>query len=202
MFLADAEQCSIPPRVAERASRIGYRLMSYITWRKHGFSPEPVRSRVTRQAEYILHLSLGLDAAPVPKGEVAEARRPSSADRTSSSSRGADHRRLDRCRSPRARTVTAPSSRSRCPGRCIALSSREGDVILDPFLGSGTTALAARQLGRRCVGFDISDRYVELAHTRLTEATAQGSPRGKAANGSADQLQTPGSSPPTASLST
>ena len=51
-------------RIAERASRVGYRLKSYITWRKSSATPEPVRSRGTRQAEYILHLAVG-DTPPL-----------------------------------------------------------------------------------------------------------------------------------------
>ncbi|MBA3890828.1 MAG: site-specific DNA-methyltransferase [Gemmatimonadaceae bacterium] len=58
------------------------------------------------------------------------------------------------------------------PGRCIALSSDPGDLVIDPFLGSGTTALAALDLGRRCVGFDISEQYVALSRARVAAACA------------------------------
>jgi N-methylhydantoinase A len=56
------------------------------------------------------------------------------------------------------------------PGRCIALSTEPGDVVLDPFVGSGTTALAALELKRRCIDFDISPEYVRLANERIAEA--------------------------------
>lgn len=49
--------------------------------------------------------------------------------------------------------------------RCIM--STVGDLILDPFAGSGTTAVAAQKLGRDYIGCDISREYVELARTRL-----------------------------------
>jgi DNA modification methylase len=42
------------------------------------------------------------------------------------------------------------------PRRCIAISSRPGDVVLDPFAGSGTTERAARELDRTFVGCDIN----------------------------------------------
>lgn len=73
------------------------------------------------------------------------------------------------------------------PGRCITLSSKEGDVIVDPFVGSGTTAIVAAQLGRRCVAFDISDKYVELTRAQLLDNV------GKTASGhlSPDQLGCP-----------
>jgi site-specific DNA-methyltransferase (adenine-specific) len=53
------------------------------------------------------------------------------------------------------------------PGRLIQLYTFGGDVVLDPFMGSGTTALAAVQAGRRYVGYDTSAEYVELAERRL-----------------------------------
>ncbi|MGA0193986.1 MAG: DNA-methyltransferase [Ilumatobacteraceae bacterium] len=52
--------------------------------------------------------------------------------------------------------------------RCIHLYSFAGDLVLDPFMGSGSTALAARRTGRRFVGFDTDPTYVELAHERLS----------------------------------
>jgi DNA modification methylase len=44
----------------------------------------------------------------------------------------------------------------------IRLATDEGDVVLDPFLGSGTTARVARRLGRRTLGFEIHPEYIEL----------------------------------------
>jgi len=54
--------------------------------------------------------------------------------------------------------------------RVIKLYSYQHDVILDPFMGSGTTCVAAKQLKRHYVGFDISAEYCELANKRLDEA--------------------------------
>ena len=53
------------------------------------------------------------------------------------------------------------------PARLIQLYTFAGDVVLDPFMGSGTTALAAPQAGRRYVGYDTSAEYVALAQQRL-----------------------------------
>jgi DNA modification methylase len=51
--------------------------------------------------------------------------------------------------------------------RAIVNSSDPGDLVLDPFMGSGTTAVAARNTGRRFVGCDISHEYVTIARKRL-----------------------------------
>ncbi len=56
------------------------------------------------------------------------------------------------------------------PARLIQLYTFGGDVVLDPFMGSGTTALAAHQAGRRYVGYDTSEEYVALAEARLVAA--------------------------------
>ncbi len=57
------------------------------------------------------------------------------------------------------------------PRRLIKLYSYRDDVILDPFLGSGTTAVAAKLLGRRCIGIDCSTEYCRLAADRCEKAT-------------------------------
>jgi len=51
----------------------------------------------------------------------------------------------------------------------IKLFTVEGDMVLDPFVGSGTTAVAARQLGRDYVGIDINDEYCRVAEERVLQ---------------------------------
>ncbi len=53
------------------------------------------------------------------------------------------------------------------PSWFINLFTRRGDVVLDPFLGSGTTAVAARDLGRRYIGIDINAEFCHIARQRL-----------------------------------
>lgn len=55
------------------------------------------------------------------------------------------------------------------PAWFIKLFTKEGDIVLDPFLGSGTTALAAIELGRKYVGIDTNTEYIELASERIAE---------------------------------
>ena len=54
------------------------------------------------------------------------------------------------------------------PHRLINLYSYEGDVVLDPFIGSGTTAIAAIQNKRNFIGYDIKNEYIELALKRIS----------------------------------
>ncbi|MBQ7550659.1 MAG: site-specific DNA-methyltransferase [Bacteroidales bacterium] len=54
------------------------------------------------------------------------------------------------------------------PHRLINLYSFENDVVLDPFMGSGTTAVAALKNRRRFIGYDISEEYIKIAKERLT----------------------------------
>ena len=56
------------------------------------------------------------------------------------------------------------------PRRLIELYTYEGDLILDPYIGSGTTGVAALETGRHYVGFDTESEYVELARKRISEA--------------------------------
>ena len=50
----------------------------------------------------------------------------------------------------------------------ITLGSRRGDIILDPFIGSGTTAIAAVMMGRRYIGYETEEDYVKIANKRLS----------------------------------
>jgi DNA modification methylase len=55
------------------------------------------------------------------------------------------------------------------PYRLIKLYSAPGATVLDPFCGSGTTAVAAKTLGRHYIGYDISREYIDIANRRLAE---------------------------------
>jgi site-specific DNA-methyltransferase (adenine-specific) len=54
------------------------------------------------------------------------------------------------------------------PHRLIQLYSYKGDVVLDPFAGSGTTCLVAKRDSRHYIGYEINEQYVKLATERIT----------------------------------
>ncbi len=56
--------------------------------------------------------------------------------------------------------------------RIILASTHEGDLVLDPFLGSGTTAVASKGLRRRFIGIEQDEQYVDIAVKRLVKAAA------------------------------
>jgi len=60
-----------------------------------------------------------------------------------------------------------------CFSRFIKLCSTEGDLILDPFIGSGTTAVACKQLNRNFIGFEINAEYCKIAEKRLAQEQLQ-----------------------------
>ncbi len=170
MYLLDGELAMIPARVAQRASRIGYRVKSYITWNKDS-TPEPVKSRVTRQAEVILHLAAG--ETPYFDKSIWQ-----SLDRRlggwnpphESGEKVTDVWYLPTANGKNGHGAEFAVS---LPGRCISLTSKPGDLVLDPFVGSGTSALAAMELGRRCVGFDTSQTYLATAHKRMKQLASR-----------------------------
>ena len=54
--------------------------------------------------------------------------------------------------------------------RMIQLSSREGDIMLTPFSGAGSECVAAKELGRNYIGYEIDPQYVDITHKRLENA--------------------------------
>lgn len=58
--------------------------------------------------------------------------------------------------------------------RVIALFTHQGELVLDPFVGSGTTLVAARDLGRNAVGFDLKPEYIRICQERLSQTTLWG----------------------------
>jgi site-specific DNA-methyltransferase (cytosine-N4-specific) len=132
---------------------------------KHSSTPEPAKSRVSRQAEYLLHLSI--QRAPFFDKAAWQALSPQLGGPNmvyESAEKITDVWCLPTSSGKNGHGAEFPLALA---GRCIALTSRTGDLVLDPFVGSGTTAVAAVELGRRCVGYDISKKYIDVAERRV-----------------------------------
>ena len=57
--------------------------------------------------------------------------------------------------------------------RIILIGSKEGDTVLDPFMGSGTTGVVAKQLGRNFIGIEINQSYFDIATKRIENTTRE-----------------------------
>lgn len=163
-YLKDGEQSMIPARVAERASRIGYHVKSVITWAKQSSLPEPQNSRVSRGLEYVLHLS----PTRTPKFDKTAYRRvqPSLGGRAVGyePDKLTDVWVLPTSTGGGGHGAQFPIA---LPGRCIALTTSPGDIVLDPFVGNGNSGVVARSTGRRFIGVDVSPKYVAVAQERI-----------------------------------
>lgn len=143
----------VPWRLAFALQDIGWYLRADIIWNKPNCQPESVKDRPTRSHEYIFLFS---------KSEryVYD----------NESVRGPNGRNLRTvwdintraCRD--AHFATFPPE---LVAPCIELGSREGDFVLDPFIGSGTTGQVALDLERRFFGIELNPDYVRIAKRRL-----------------------------------
>ena len=59
------------------------------------------------------------------------------------------------------------------PTKCIQLFTHKGELVLDPFCGVGTTLLAAKDLERNAVGFDLNEKYIKFTKNRLSQQKLQ-----------------------------
>ena len=73
--------------------------------------------------------------------------------------------------------------------RCISLFTHEGELVLDPFVGSGTTLIAARDLNRNAIGFDLKHEYVDLCRQRLSASAELAETTQAAFSADARQIQ-------------
>ncbi len=150
--------------MAEHASRIGYNVKSIIVWAKTNSVPDPQTSRVSRSIEYIIHLSKGRTPKFNKEAYRTTEQKLGGRDATREVDKATDVWHISPSAGRDGHGAQFPTA---LPGRCIALSTDPGDLVLDPFIGAGTTGVAALLLGRRVIGFDVSDDYLDLARSRM-----------------------------------
>lgn len=143
----------VPWRLAFALQRAGWYLRADVIWSKPNCQPESVKDRPTRSHESLFLFS---------KRERYCYR--------ASAVRGPNGRNL--------RTVWEIPTQPFRDGHgatfppalvkpCVSLTSEGGDLVLDPFCGSGTTGVVATALGRRFVGIELNPGYVDLAARRM-----------------------------------
>lgn len=174
----------VPWLVAFALRADGWHLREEIIWSKPNAMPESVTDRCTRAHEQLFHLSAGPryyhDAAAISEPADRKNHRASPSSRRDGT-RGhtdqgfMDGRYYERRNKRSVWTVTTKPFRGAhfatfpvdLAAPCVLAGSRRGGVVLDPFMGAGTTAVAARACGRRFVGVELSPRYVRIARKRL-----------------------------------
>lgn len=188
--------CGIPWLVAFALRADGWYLRSDIVWHKPNPMPESVRDRPTRAHEYLFLLTkqaryfYDADAIAEPLREQREPiswteRKEAGAGtgslvigHSASNPRGVSHN-LSYDKSSRNKRSVWSVSPAPFPGShyatmppelvrpCMLAGSRPGDLVCDPFLGSGTVAAVAIEEGRRWVGCDLDARNAALVNGRI-----------------------------------
>lgn len=177
----------IPWRVAFALQADGWWLRSDIIWAKPNPMPESVTDRPTKSHEYLFLLAKGeryyYDAEAIKEPGNPENWRGSPTSRRGNSQRDSklwERRGEVSCETrnrrsvweiatqpfPEAHFATFPEALVK---PCILAGSPVGGTVLDPFVGSGTTAYVAKELGRRAIGIDLNAAYLDLAAKRCAQ---------------------------------
>ena len=151
--LKDRDLMGLPWRVAFALQEDGWILRSRITWVKKAPMPESVTNRPTTSTEEIFLFARSPRYFYDPFGF----REPSGANLRNFWHMGPDP-------GGNGHKAVYPRELAR---RCISLGSRPDDIVLDPFAGSGTTGVAARELDRRSIQIELNPEYVEKSKTRV-----------------------------------
>ena len=154
-YIKIGDLTGIPWMFAFQMQRDGWYLKQDIIWAKPNPMPEAVNNRCVKSHEYIFMFTKKkqyyFDADALKTHNV----------------RRSDVWFLKTASLKEAHFAVFPEE---LPALCIKAGSKEGDVILDPFMGAGTTALVAKKLGRKWIGIEVNPEYIEIIKRR----TAQG----------------------------
>lgn len=188
----DKDLVGIPWLVAFALRADGWYLRSDIIWHKPNPMPESVTDRPTKAHEYLFLLSKGpryfFDAdairerAEQPEGVAALTGQhkvlaePMGTNGSGASTLGTNYGPSHRNKRSVWTVATQPYAGAHFatfPPKliepCILAGSREGDTVLDPFSGAGTTGLVALRHGRSYVGLELNPEYAELSRFRIRD---------------------------------
>lgn len=157
--LKDRDLIGLPWRVAFALQADGWILRSKITWVKKNPMPESVKNRPTNATEEVFMFAKSPTYFYNPNGVREE-----------SGANLRNHWILSPDSSRSGHPATFPRELAR---RCILLGSREGDTVLDPFSGSGTTGIAANELNRKAILIELNPIYVETSKMRVATIQPQ-----------------------------
>ena len=158
--LKDRDLMGLPWRVAFALQEDGWILRSRITWIKKTAMPESVKNRPTSATEDVFLMTKNPTYYYDPDG----IREPTGANLRNCWLLGPD------VNGSAGHPAAFPRELAR---RCIMLGTRPGDAVLDPFGGSGTTAVAAQELGRRAILIELNPEYSKICEERLHHAVQE-----------------------------
>jgi DNA modification methylase len=188
--LKHKDLCGIPWRVAFALQADGWYLRSDIIWAKPNPMPESVTDRPTKAHEYLFlmakrekyYYDAGAIAEPLSEGSASRYAYAFTGDPVDSGKLSIQApkgmRELPASRNrrsvwtiateafPDAHFATFPQA---LVEPCIAAGSRVGDVVFDPFMGSGTVAQVAQDLGRHWLGCELSPEYARMIEKRTRQ---------------------------------
>ena len=155
--LKDRDLMGLPWRVAFALQADGWILRSKITWIKKTAMPESVKNRPTSATEEIFLFA-----------KTANYFYDSSAVRETTGANLRNYWILGPEPHGNGQPAALPRELAR---RCILLGSRVGDTVLDPFSGSGTTGVAALELGRKAMLIELNPAYAHMTKERAQHGT-------------------------------
>ncbi len=184
----------IPWRVAFALQADGWYLRQDIIWHKPNPMPESVTDRCTKSHEYIFLLS---KSAKYFYNHISIQEKANYDGRKDTIMKGSEkyknsghtlaarghirwHENEDGIKIRNKRSVwsinTKPYKEAhfavfppKLPELCIKAGSSEGDIVLDPFFGSGTTGWVAQRLGRKWIGIELNEEYIKIAEKRFQQ---------------------------------
>lgn len=192
--LKPKDLCGIPWRVAFALQEAGWYLRQDIVWHKPNPMPESVRDRCTKAHEYLFLLAKSeryyYDADAIKEQSTYAGPNGSQlspyAQGFGRRSKAEEQARQDKHREPGELTrnkrsvwtiATQPFAEAHFATfpqalvePCILAGSRPGDIVFDPFLGSGTTAQGAQRLGRWWIGIELNPDYLPMQDKRTAQA--------------------------------
>lgn len=155
-------------RVGSALQDLGYWVLNDIIWRKANPMPNFKGTRFTNAHETLIWCSKSADAKYTFNYDAMKALNEElqmRSDWTLPICSGAERVRID---GEKAHSTQKPESLLH---RVLLASTKNDDVILDPFFGSGTTGAVAKRLGRNWIGLEREERYVRIAQDRIQKIT-------------------------------
>ncbi|SRR5581483_1171322 len=154
----------LPWRLAFALQADGWYLRTDIVWNKPNCQPESVKDRPTRSHEFVFLFS---------KSERYYFD-PDSIMEPSNGSGGRKNRRtVWNINTEAVKGTNFAVFPTKLVELCVLGSTTKGDVVLDPFLGTGTVGVVAKRLERQCVGIEMKPQFAKIAQRRIAETLVE-----------------------------